>query len=246
MHGWAHGALDVEHLDVLPVLLQQGHQEVACKLHVEADLSVGQVDVSHGEGHAHDLLHLELDGGLDDLHLFHDVVIVVEQGREFARLGQTGTENTGNLLDEGAGREEVVILLGELLDELFVLVELLQVIDGHAVHADLFGSLAVSLVSENAHGGVWLRNNGQLEGSRETLVALGIVVLQGDLELDGLGEFSLFPLDLLALDVDLLATGILQDVIHRGGKQFTINLAHLCQLRTDGIINRPMICGQLL
>jgi hypothetical protein len=38
-------------------------------------------------------------------------------------LRETGAEETRDLLDERLGREEGVVLLGELLDELLVLVE---------------------------------------------------------------------------------------------------------------------------
>ena len=38
-------------------------------------------------------------------------------------FGETRTEETGNLLDEGLGSKEGVVFLGELLDELFVFVE---------------------------------------------------------------------------------------------------------------------------
>ena len=38
-------------------------------------------------------------------------------------LGETGTKETGDLLDESLGGKESVVLLGELLDELLVLVE---------------------------------------------------------------------------------------------------------------------------
>lgn len=40
-------------------------------------------------------------------------------------------------------------------------------------------------------GHVGTRNGRQLDGARETLVTLGVVVLQTDLELDGLEEVSL-------------------------------------------------------
>jgi hypothetical protein len=48
---------------------------------------------------------------------------VGDGGRELAGLGQTGTEQTRDLLDQSLGSEERVVLLGELLDELLVLVE---------------------------------------------------------------------------------------------------------------------------
>lgn len=44
-----------------------------------------------------------------------------------------------NLLDERVRGEEGVVLLGELLDEVLVLVELLQVLHRHAVEPDLLG-----------------------------------------------------------------------------------------------------------
>ena len=40
-------------------------------------------------------------------------------------------------------------------------------------------------------GHVWSRNGGQLDGTRETLVTLRVIVLQADLEFDGLEEVSL-------------------------------------------------------
>jgi hypothetical protein len=38
-------------------------------------------------------------------------------------LGETGSEQTRDLLDQSLGSQESVVLLGELLDELLVLVE---------------------------------------------------------------------------------------------------------------------------
>jgi hypothetical protein len=38
-------------------------------------------------------------------------------------LGQTGTQQTRNLLDQRLGGEESVVFLGELLDQLLVLVQ---------------------------------------------------------------------------------------------------------------------------
>ena len=67
-------------------------------------------------------------------------------------LGQTGTKETRDLLDEGLGGEEGVVLLGELLDELLVLVELLQVVNGHVLEVDLLGTVDVGGIGENADG----------------------------------------------------------------------------------------------
>jgi hypothetical protein len=224
--GRAHGGLDVKHLDVLPVLLQQRDKEVNSELHVKAYLDVGHGDVGNGKGHAHNLLHLELDGGLDNIDLILDVVVIVKKGRELTSLGKPGSEDTGDLLDKRAGGKEGIVLLGELLDELLVLVELLEVLDVHGVNAKLLGSLAMSLVTEDADVGDGLGGDGQLEGTGETFVALGIIVLQGDLQLDGLGEFTLLALHVLAVHGDALAIGELQDVLHRVGEKLSIEFAH--------------------
>lgn len=47
---------------------------------------------------------------------------------ELSSLGETGTEETGNLLDQGVGGDEGIVFASKLLDELLVLVELLQVL----------------------------------------------------------------------------------------------------------------------
>lgn len=47
------------------------------------------------------------------------------------------------------------------------------------------------------------RDGGQLDGSRETLVTLGIIVLEADLEFDGLEEVSL-----------LLVQGVVEKLLH--------------------------------
>ena len=62
--GLAHGGLDVQRADVLPVLLEQGDQEVDGVHDVGTDLSLGHADVADGHSHAQHLLQLELDGGL--------------------------------------------------------------------------------------------------------------------------------------------------------------------------------------
>lgn len=86
-------------------------------------------------------------------------------------LGKTGAKETGDLLDQGLGGQEGVILLGELLDELLVLVEpegvcllgtarraepilyaLLQVINGHVLEVNLLGAIDVGGIGENADG----------------------------------------------------------------------------------------------
>ena len=130
-------------------------------------------------------------------------------GWELSGFGKTRTQQTRNLLDERVGGDEGVILASQLLDQLLVLVELLQVIGGHGVDTTVLGSVDIVLVTENAgyplvllsslarfvgnipDGHVWARDNWELDGARETLVTLRVIVLQADLELDGLLRFVL-------------------------------------------------------
>jgi len=53
-------------------------------------------------------------------------------------------------------------------------------------------------VSEHAALEVWTRDGWETEGSGETLVTLRIVVLQGDLDLEGLGEVTNLSLELFS------------------------------------------------
>lgn len=54
------------------------------------------------------------------------------QGAE-RTLGKTGAKQSRNLLDEGIGSEEGVVLLGQLLDKFLVLVQFLEIIDRHVL-----------------------------------------------------------------------------------------------------------------
>ena len=141
-----------------------------------------------------------------------------DRRREFTGFGETGAEETRDLLDEGIGGNEGVVLAGELFDELFVLVEFLEVVGGHGVDAVVLGAVDVVLVTKDTVGKVWLdmmaaassvmwkvrcnspdaharpRHLWQLDGTGETLVALRIIVLEADLEFDGLEEVPLLRL----------------------------------------------------
>lgn len=109
-------------------------------------------------------------------------------------LGQTRTQETRNLLDQAVGSDEGIVLAGKLLDELLVLVQLLQVVSGHGVDATVLGTVDIVLVTQDADGHVGAGHGGQLDGARETLVTLRVIVLEADLELDGLEEVSLLGL----------------------------------------------------
>ena len=120
---------------------------------------------------------------------------------------QTRAQDTRDLFDQSRGSKEVVILLSKLLDNLLVLVELLQIVNGHLVDTQLLGFLAMLLVSKHANGRIGLRNYRQTESSRETFVAGGVIVLQGDLELDGLLELADLALLFFTLHLDGFSLG---------------------------------------
>ena len=192
--GWSHSGLDVERTDVLPVLLEERHQEVNSHLNVDDDLILGQVDVSDSDTKAKNLLKLELNSALDLGDLFFEGFGVGNEGGEFTGLVKSGSQETRDLTKNGFGGEESVVLTGQLLDELLVLVQLLEGFDILAVDTDLSGGINVNLVSENAELHSGLAFAGELDGSGETLILLGIVVLETNLELNGLNELSVLLL----------------------------------------------------
>ena len=80
------------------------------------------------------LLDAVIDGGIDEVHT----------------LGETRTKETRDLLDQTLGSKEGIVLASKLLDELLVLVQLLQVVGGHAIDAVVLGTVKIVLVTENA------------------------------------------------------------------------------------------------
>lgn len=73
-------------------------------------------------------------------------------------LGETGTQETGDLLDEGVGSDEGIVLASKFLDELLVLVELLQVVGGHGINTTVLRTIDIMLVTEDAIPTVSLRS----------------------------------------------------------------------------------------
>ena len=76
-------------LHVLPVLLQQRDEEVHGEMDVLDELLLRHPDIADRHGQAEDLLHLELDGGLQVGYLSLQVVAVGHQGGELASLAVT-------------------------------------------------------------------------------------------------------------------------------------------------------------
>jgi hypothetical protein len=201
--GGAHGRLDDQRANVLPVLLKKRDKEVGGHHDLGGELVLGHLDVANSDGHAENLLKLELDGGSHIVDLGVEVLVVGNGGGELTSLGELGSEKSGNLLDQSLGGNEGVVLLGELLDELLVLVELLEILNGHSINTNGLGSVDIESITKDTDGHVRSGDLGELDGSRETLVSLGVVVLETNLELNGLEEVSLLGLGLLEQLLDV-------------------------------------------
>ena len=64
-------------------------------------------------------------------------------------LGKTRAQKTRNLLDQGIGGQEGIILASKLLDELLVLVEFLQVVRRHSINTVVLGTIDIVLITQN-------------------------------------------------------------------------------------------------
>ena len=82
-----------------------------------------------------------------------------------SHLVETGSKQPGNLLDKSVRAEEGVVGLGQVLHLLLVLVQLLQVVGGHAGKVLALGLVAVGLVSQDAHAELLAGNVLQPKGS---------------------------------------------------------------------------------
>ena len=78
----------METLDVLPMFLEERNQEVHSQSDVLNELILSHLDVTNGHTQAKNLLHLELDGGLEVEHLGLDVIGVGDQAGELASLSK--------------------------------------------------------------------------------------------------------------------------------------------------------------
>merc|ERR1719507_782542 len=137
------------------------------------------------------LLHLELDGGLEVKDLGVKVIRVRHQGGELSCLVEARAQQPWDLLDEGVGGKESIILLGQSLN---------------------LGLVAMLLVSQQANLELLAGNMLQLDSARETLVLLGIVVLQANLEVDRLLELSWLVLGVLHDSMDTLKQSFLRNL----------------------------------
>ena len=130
-------------LNVLPALLQQGHQEVDGHVDVLSEFFFVHGGDTDGGTHTEDLLQLESDGGLDFLNLFFDLFVFTDGDGELADLVEGVTHKLGDLLHQGFGGEEDIERLSPLLDQFLILVEFLGTFDIDAADIDLLGLVTV-------------------------------------------------------------------------------------------------------
>ena len=114
---FSHGGLDGQGFDVLPVLLEKRNQEVDRQVQVLDELIFRHINITNSNIEAKDLLHLELDGGLDIIDFTKHIILMGQHSWEFTSLVQTWTQKTWDLFDQGFRSEESIILLGKLLDQ---------------------------------------------------------------------------------------------------------------------------------
>merc|ERR1711974_191000 len=109
-----------------------------------------------------------------------------------------------------AGNLPALLLLGKLLHLFLVLVELLQIVSAHAGEALGLSLVAMLLVTQDAHCELRAGDMLQLDGARETLVLLGIVVLEADLEVHSFLELPLLGLQRV---LEQLSNAVLQGIL---------------------------------
>ena len=179
-------------LHVVPSLLEEGDQKVKAHHDVLAELIIGHVLSAGADTHAGDLSELELHGSAEVLDGKDKLLVVGDSHREFLDSVKNGSANHGHLLDDGVGGDEDVVLLGPLLDDLLVLVVLLELVEGGDIDVEIvfLGFDLVLLIGDHADLEVGAGDVGKSDGSDETLILLGIVVLEAELDLNGLSELA--------------------------------------------------------
>ena len=108
LEGLAHCGLDVNRPEVVPSLLEEGGEEVDTHEDVLSELLLSHLLVADSDGHAGDLLELELDGSAGIIDLGSQVLVVGDDLGEHTNTVEDGSLDVGDLLDEKVtGKEEV-------------------------------------------------------------------------------------------------------------------------------------------
>ena len=190
--GGGHSRFDVNRLDVHPALLEERSEEVEGHHDVLLEFLISHLDVTDGGGHAGNLLKLELASSAGIHNFLVQGLVVSNDGRESLDSGEDGSNDNGDLLQDGVGSEKKSVLLGPLLNKLLVLVELLQLIKGGNIDIEvhLLGLSLVLSVSDQADFEVRTRDVGESHGTDESLILLGIVILKSNLKLNSFAELA--------------------------------------------------------
>ena len=197
-NGVTHRHLNVDSFKVVPSLLEEGDKEIHAHHDVLSELVVSHVLSAGAASHAGHLSQLELNGSAEVLDGQDKGLVVGDSHRELLDSVKNGSADDGHLLDDGVGGDEDIVLLGPLLDDLLVLVVLLELIEGGDIDVEtvLLGFGLVLLIGDHADLEVGTGNVRESNGSDETLILLWVVVLESELDLNGLSELSnlgLFP-----------------------------------------------------
>merc|ERR1711915_419440 len=193
-------------------------REVHSEMDILDKFVLAHSNISNSDRQTQNLFHLELDGCLEIVNLLPQVIIMGHQSWELSRLVQTGSQKPRNLLDEGIRSNESIETLSQLLDFLLVLIQLLQIVSRHAIEAERLGLVTVLLISQKANFEFRTWHMFELDGSRETLVLLRIVVLEANLEVNSLGELA------------LLVSGSRKYGLNALVESFFWNLTHGCRM----------------
>ena len=121
MLGLAHGALDVQSPDVLPVFLEQGHQEIDSQMDVVDQLITCHLYVANGTAPFSN----EFEYGSFFIIVGHHVFTVCHQGRKLNSLFQAWAQDSGMGLTRDQ-RQKGIMFLGHLLDLCLVFLNFLS------------------------------------------------------------------------------------------------------------------------
>jgi len=177
---------------------------------------------------AEDLLHLELDSVKESIDLLLRILTVGDDRGELSSSVKTRSHDTRKLLDESIRSEESIILLGQLTDQLLVLVEIGDLINVHAGNSLLLANLLMLIIHKDADIHVGASRIRKLEGTRETLILGRINLLKSDLKLHSLHKVSLLSLKLLSINLDLLTSREVKKSVQSLAQNFAVNLTTEC------------------
>jgi hypothetical protein len=192
LDGLTHSHLDVDGLEVVPLLLEEGSKEVKSHNDVLSEFIVSHELVTGGNIEAGNLLELPLDGSLNIVKFLLDWLVVSHWLREHTNSVKNWTKDDWDFLNKGISSKEEGVFLGPLFDLLLILVEFLEVIKGGNINFEVggFDFIRVLLIGNNANLKVWSWDIWKSDGSNKSLILLWIIILKGNLKFNSLLELS--------------------------------------------------------